>query len=363
MSAPHFPSPKPEALTPKPFSPHPSPATLAAMTSAPLPDAGRNWVDAYAPEGLKPWLKLGRFDRPIGIWLLLLPGWQGIALAHARFSQTPGLYALWLFVGFAIGACLMRAAGCAFNDIVDRDIDAQVARTANRPIPSGRISVKKAWAFVIGCSLVSLLILLTLPFAAILLGVGSLALVAAYPFMKRITWWPQAWLGLTFNWGALMGYAAAFGVTLAAFLAQASARLNVGLSPAWNASELLPPLLLWLGGVFWTLGYDTIYALQDIEDDAMVGVKSSARRLADNVPRGVAVFYAMSWGLALASGYAAGLGALFYAVLVAYGLHLAWQVRTLRLDDSPLALRLFKSNREAGFVLLIAIALGGLHFS
>ena len=333
------------------------------MSSAPLPDAGRNWVDAHAPEPLKPWLKLGRFDRPIGIWLLLLPGWQGIALAHARFSQPPGLYALWLVVGFGLGACLMRAAGCAFNDIVDRDFDAQVARTAGRPIPSGRISVKQAWAFVIGCSLVSLLILLTLPLAAILLGVGSLALVAAYPFMKRITWWPQAWLGLTFNWGALMGYAAAYGVTMMAFLVPVGAARGEDLVPVWNASELLPPLLLYAGGVFWTLGYDTVYALQDIEDDAMVGVKSSARRLGDRVPRGVAVFYLAALALALAAGASAGLGPLFYLALFAYAAHLAWQVRSLRLNDSPLALRLFRSNREAGILLLIAIALGGLHFS
>ncbi|CAN5193177.1 4-hydroxybenzoate octaprenyltransferase [soil metagenome] len=333
------------------------------MSSAPLPDAGRNWVDAHAPEGLKPWLKLGRFDRPIGIWLLLLPGWQGIALAHARFSQPPGLYALWLFVGFAIGACLMRAAGCAFNDIVDRDIDARVSRTAGRPIPSGRISVKKAWAFVIGCSLLSLMILLTLPFAAILLGVGSLALVAAYPFMKRITWWPQAWLGLTFNWGALMGYAAAFGVTMAAFLAQAAVAQGQDFAPVWNATELAPPILLWLGGVFWTLGYDTVYALQDIEDDAMVGVKSSARRLGESVPRGVAVFYALAILLALAAGYSAGLGPLFYLALIACAAHLAWQVRSIRVEDGALALKLFRSNSEAGLILLIAIALGGLHFS
>jgi len=163
-----------------------------AMTSAPLPDAGANWVDRHAPEGLKPWLKLGRFDRPIGIWLLLLPGWQGIALALAPYRQTPDLYDLWLVVGFAVGACLMRAAGCAFNDIVDRDFDAQVARTAQRPIPSGRITVKQAWVFLIGCSLISLLILVTLGPIAIGLGVGSLLLVAGYPFMKRITWWPQA---------------------------------------------------------------------------------------------------------------------------------------------------------------------------
>lgn len=333
------------------------------MSSAPLPDAGRNWVDAYAPEGLKPWLKLGRFDRPIGIWLLLLPGWQGIALAHARFAQSPGLYALWLVVGFAVGACLMRAAGCAFNDIVDRDFDAQVARTASRPIPSGRISVKKAWAFLIGCSLISFLILLTLPLAAILLGVGSLALVAAYPFMKRITWWPQAWLGLTFNWGAPMGYAAAFGVTMSGFLMAANAAEGADFVPAWNASEILPPLLLWLGGVFWTLGYDTIYALQDIEDDAMVGVKSSARRLGANVRRGVAVFYGVAVALAVAAGWAAGLGLLFYLAVAAYAAHLAWQVRSLDAEDGVLALRLFKSNREAGFILLIAIALGALHVS
>ncbi|MGQ3113238.1 MAG: UbiA family prenyltransferase, partial [Brevundimonas sp.] len=158
------------------------------MSSAPLPDAARqNWVDAHAPEGLKPWLKLGRFDRPIGIWLLLLPGWQGIVLALAAYRTAPGLYHLWLFVAFALGACLMRAAGCAFNDIVDRDIDAQVSRTASRPIPSGRISVKQAFAFIVACSLISLLILLTLNLTAVLLGVASLGLVAAYPFMKRIT--------------------------------------------------------------------------------------------------------------------------------------------------------------------------------
>ncbi|RZJ43641.1 MAG: 4-hydroxybenzoate octaprenyltransferase, partial [Brevundimonas sp.] len=187
------------------------------MSSAPLPDAGSNWVDRHAPEGLKPWLKLGRFDRPIGIWLLLIPGWQGIALALASERRTSSIYDLWLILGFAIGACLMRAAGCAFNDIVDRDIDVQVARTAARPVASGRISVKKALAFTAACSLVSLLILLTLNWTAILLGVASLLLVAAYPFMKRITWWPQAWLGLTFNWGALMGFAAA-STAWAAFL-------------------------------------------------------------------------------------------------------------------------------------------------
>ena len=171
-----------------------------------LPDAHRtNWVDRSAPETLKPWLKLGRFDRPIGIWLLLIPCWQGIALAMVQYRTGPFAYHLWLFVSFAVGAVLMRAAGCAFNDVVDRDIDRQVARTADRPIASGRISLKQALAFIAACCLVSLGILLTLPVTAIWLGVGSLVLVAAYPFMKRITWWPQAWLGLTFNWGGLPG--------------------------------------------------------------------------------------------------------------------------------------------------------------
>ena len=319
--------------------------------SVPLPDAGRNWVDARAPEGLKPWLKLGRFDRPIGIWLLLLPGWQGIALALVQLRKTPDLYDLWLFVGFALGACLMRAAGCAFNDIVDRDIDLKVARTAERPIPSGRISVKQACTFVVGCSLVSLLILLTLNLSAILLGVGSLALVAAYPFMKRITWWPQAWLGLTFNWGALMGYAAAGG-----FAASVIASWFIGPFSAllWGG------LWLWLGGVFWTLGYDTVYALQDIEDDAMVGVKSSARRLGGRVQSGVAVFYGVSVLLVAVIGWAAALSPLFYLGLIAYAAHLAWQVRTLKPEDGALALKLFKSNREAGLILLAAIALGAV---
>ena len=339
------------------------------MTSPPLPDAGSNWVDRHAPEGLKPWLKLGRFDRPIGIWLLLLPGWQGIALALAQYRKSPDLYDAWLVVGFAIGACLMRAAGCAFNDIVDRDIDAQVARTAQRPIPSGRIRVRQAWAFVIGCSLVSLLILLTLNLTAILLGVGSLALVAAYPFMKRITWWPQAWLGLTFNWGVLMGFAAALPAALAVALLpggrlaplspldQGLAKLDI-YSTTPGVLSYLPAMFLYLGGVFWTLGYDTIYALQDIEEDAMVGVKSSARRLGRKIRGGVGIFYGLAVLFVALAGVNAALGPLFWIGLAAYALHLAWQSTGVRADDGTLALRLFRSNREAGFVLLIAIILG-----
>ncbi|WP_298126387.1 UbiA family prenyltransferase [Brevundimonas sp.] len=347
------------------------------MTSAPLPDAPTNWVDRHAPEGLKPWLKLGRFDRPIGIWLLLLPGWQGIALALSLDRKVPDLYDAWLVLGFALGACLMRAAGCAFNDIVDRDIDAQVARTALRPIPSGRISAKQALTFVIGCSLISLLILLTLNLTAILLGVASLVLVAAYPFMKRITWWPQAWLGLTFNWGVLMGFAAASGPAMAA---AAGAEMGLATLSADHVGPVdrslhdvyalmpgpqayIPAILLYLSGVFWTLGYDTIYALQDVEDDAMVGVKSSARRLGANVRGGVGAFYAVSVVLAGLAGAAAGLGPLFWVGLALFAAHLARQTVRVRRDDGALALTLFKSNREAGLILLSATGLGAIQWT
>jgi 4-hydroxybenzoate polyprenyltransferase len=338
------------------------------MTSAPLPDAGSNWVDRHAPESLKPWLKLGRFDRPVGIWLLLLPGWQGIALAWASAAEVfasprqAAEHALTLAVLFAIGACLMRAAGCAFNDIVDRRIDRQVARTASRPVASGRISVSHAGIFVVVCSFISLQILLAMNWTTVMLGIASLALVAAYPFMKRITWWPQAWLGLTFNWGALMGFAAftsAFpwsGMPAFWGTGVAGVHAHAGLPGHLTVAAVL----LYLGGVFWTLGYDTIYALQDIEDDAMVGVKSSARRLGANVPRGVALFYGLAVACAAAAGWLAGLGPLYWPGLAACALHLAWQARRVRTDDPALALRLFKSNRDAGLILLAAIGLGAL---
>jgi len=300
--------------------------------TAPLPDAApANWVDRRAPPALRPWLKLGRFDRPAGIWLLMLPGWQGVALAEAMAHRwpSPGL-----LLKFFLGAALMRAAGCAYNDIVDRDYDAQVARTAGRPIPSGQIRVKHAWAFVVGCCLAALAILLTLPPIAVGLGAASLALVAAYPFMKRITWWPQAWLGLTFNWGALMGFAAAAGV----------------LRP--------PALALYAAGIAWTLGYDTIYAIQDLEDDALAGVKSSARRLGRAAPRAIGGFYAAAVALALLAGALAGLGWAFYAGAAVLALQLAWQARRVRVDDPAGALRLFKSNAWTGLILAAAIAAG-----
>jgi 4-hydroxybenzoate polyprenyltransferase len=319
-----------------------------------------NWVDRFAPAGLRPWLKLGRFDRPTPVWLLILPSWQGIVLADAMEHRLPNLGLL--FQVF-LGAALMRAAGCAYNDIVDRDIDAKVARTALRPIPAGQISVKQAWGFVIACCLLSLAILLTLPPTAVLLGFASLALVAAYPFMKRITWWPQAWLGLTFNWGALLGFSAATGAGPAFWRGMAPYVLETGnsriLMRALADSALTwPAVLLYASGVFWTLGYDTIYAIQDLEDDALVGVKSSARRLGPLAPLGIVGFYLSSLALLLATGAAAGLGPLFYIGLIAYGIQLCSQARKVRVDDPALALRLFKSNAWSGLILVLAIVAG-----
>ena len=330
--------------------------------TAPLPDAApANWVDRFAPKALRPWLRLGRFDRPTGIWLLMLPGWQGVALASAIGHQAPGPV---LLAKIAAGAALMRAAGCAYNDIVDRDFDAQVARTAARPIPSGQISVRQAWAFVTVCGLVALAILLTLGPLAIWLGVGSLALVAAYPFMKRITWWPQAWLGLTFNWGALLGSAAAS--TAIGVFSHAYYRLNLPFMGKFSASVWLsnphlvtpPALILYASGLFWTLGYDTIYAIQDLEDDALAGVKSSARRLGSRAPQAILGFYAVSLFLLAVLGVLARLRPGYFGFLAAYAALLLWQVRRVRTDDPALALGLFKSNALAGLVLFAALVAG-----
>lgn len=300
--------------------------------AASLPDAApANWVDRYAPAALQPWLRLGRFDRPAGIWLLMLPGWQGAALAGAMEGMFPDLV---LLAKILVGAALMRAAGCAYNDIVDRDIDAKVARTAMRPVASGQISVKGAWVFIALCSLISLGVLLTMPPLAIGLGVASLALVAGYPFMKRLTWWPQAWLGLTFNWGALLAFAAATGTM------------------SWAA------VLLYAGGVFWTLGYDTIYAIQDLEDDALVGVKSSTRRLGAAVQKGVLGFYVAAFALALAAAWVGGLGPLFLPPAALYGMHLSRQAARVDPQNGPLALGLFKSNALAGLLLFLALVAG-----
>ena len=335
---------------------------MKTPAQAPLPDAAKlNWVDRYAPAKLQPWLKLGRLDRPIGIWLLFLPGAMGLAFAivHPFFTLSDGGVAAlvpweevlrdhfpwYKLLLFAIGSVLMRAAGCAFNDFVDRDIDAKVERTRSRPIPAGQITPKQAIAFAAGCSLISFLILIQLGLVTILLGVGSLLLVAAYPFMKRITWWPQAWLGLTFNWGFLMAYATVTGTLT------------------------LPALLFYAGLIFWTLGYDTIYALQDIEDDAMIGVKSSARALGKNTVNGVSIFYGLASALTGVAAWYANLPGLFFGGLLLVTAHLFWQVIRLRPDasgngwDSAQALKLFKSNRTTGliwFFSLLAVHLTSL---
>ena len=329
--------------------------------TAPLPDAmPSNWVDRFAPGGIRPWLKLGRFDRPTGIWLLMLPGWQGIVLADAMEHRLPNLGLMGLV---ALGAALMRAAGCAYNDIVDRHIDAKVARTALRPIPAGQISVRQAWMFVIGCCATSFGILITLPPTAVLLGALSLVLVAAYPFMKRITWWPQAWLGLTFNWGALLGFAAATGAGPALWRGMApyvvsSGNVHFLMRAVADSALRWPAILLYAAGVFWTLGYDTIYAIQDLEDDALAGVKSSARRLGAHAPLAILGFYLTSLALLLATGAAAGLGPFFYLALIAYGIQLCSQARRVRIDDPARALKLFKSNSWAGLLLVLALVAG-----
>ncbi|MFT4090791.1 MAG: 4-hydroxybenzoate octaprenyltransferase [Asticcacaulis sp.] len=296
-----------------------------------LPDAARkNWVDAFAPAPLRPWLRLGRFDRPVGIWLLYLPGVMGLLYGAFR----PSWELVYKLVLFLVGSALMRAAGCAFNDIVDRDIDLKVERTRLRPIPSGQISIKQAAAFIVVCSLISFLILIQLGTTAIWLGVASLGLVAAYPFMKRITWWPQAWLGLTFNWGFPMGYAAMTGyIDVAA-------------------------MIFYAGLIFWTIGYDTIYALQDREDDALIGVKSSARAMGDKVHLGVYICYAIAVALTGLGAYLSGLSALFYLGLVAVAVHLWRLVATLDTEDGAGALQRFKANCLTGLIWAIAIILG-----
>jgi 4-hydroxybenzoate polyprenyltransferase len=283
---------------------------------------------------VQPYLRLMRLDRPIGAWLLYWPCVFGLALGAAVSGQSfpDPLYV----VLTGIGAVVMRGAGCTYNDIVDREYDAKVARTRGRPIPSGAVSVTRAWMFALAQAAVGLLILLCFNRFALLLGASSLLLVAVYPFMKRITWWPQAWLGLTFNWGVLFGFAAATGaVSVAA-------------------------LLFYAGCFFWTMGYDTIYAHQDKEDDIMVGVKSSAIRLgADSMPW-LYAFYALAFALMLVGGLAAGLGVVFALAMLVPGAHLLWQLRMLDIDKPLLCLKLFKSNRETGALIAAALMLGAM---
>ena len=304
------------------------------MTStAPIatPDAvPGNWV-TRAPGFAQPYLRLMRADRPVGTWLLLIPCFWGLALAAA--AGYAGLHLLWFALLMSIGAYVMRGAGCAYNDIVDRDFDAKVERTALRPIPAGQISVKQAWAFLVFLSFIGLAVLLQFNRFAITLGLGSLALVAAYPFMKRITWWPQAWLGLTFNWGALMGYAAVTG------------KLSVSTA------------LLYVAGISWTLGYDTIYAHQDKEDDALIGVKSSARRLGEKTKPALWLFFGAVLALFAVAGVVERFSAYYFVALAPAALHFTWQARSVDIDAPGSCLAIFKSNREAGLLLLAALLL------
>jgi 4-hydroxybenzoate polyprenyltransferase len=288
------------------------------------------WVDRVLPAAARPYARLARFDRPIGTWLLLFPCWWGVALA------TPGWPSLWLIAIFALGALVMRGAGCTYNDIVDRDFDGRVARTADRPIPSGAVSVRQAIAFLLAQLMVGLAILLTFNRPTIWLGVLSLVLVFTYPLMKRVTWWPQFFLGLAFNWGAWMGYSA----------------VARGLA--------LPAALLYLAGILWTLGYDTIYAHQDKEDDALIGVKSSARRLGRATRPALAFFYAGAIMLLAAAGYVANLGWPFTLCLALGMLQLAWQVQRVDTENAADCLAKFKSNRLFGWLVLAGIVAGQL---
>lgn len=293
-----------------------------------------NWVDRFAPAPTRPYLRLARLDRPIGTWLLLLPCWWSVALA-APLHETPG-YGLWLFTLFAIGATVMRGAGCTLNDIADRNYDGQVARTATRPIPSGAVSVKQAVAFMGFLCLLGLAVLTQFNLFAVAVGVASLGLVAVYPFAKRVTYWPQAVLGLTFNWGALLGWAAVRG-------------------------DLdLAPVLLYIAGLFWTLGYDTIYAHQDKEDDVLIGVKSTALKLGDATPRWLIMFYGLQMVLTAAAGHFAGLAWPFYVGLALAGAHLVWQIAKVDIHNPADCLDKFKSNRDFGLILLAAIMAGHL---
>ena len=306
---------------------------MADETQAIPADAvARTWVTS-APPAWQPYLRLARLDRPIGTWLLFWPCVFGLALGAAEQDHAflGASRDWWLLILFGIGAIVMRGAGCTYNDIVDRDIDARVARTRGRPIPSGAVTVKQAWMFAglqcaIGC-----IILLCLNRYAIATGALSLILIVVYPFMKRITWWPQGWLGLTFNWGALLGFAAQSGRTTAA------------------------DLVLYIGCFFWTLGYDTIYAVQDMEDDALVGVKSTARLFDRHVRAWVFLFYLMSFALIAAATAFGVRHPATVALLLPVLAHFAWQTRKLDIDRPETALRLFRANRDAGALIAAAL--------
>jgi 4-hydroxybenzoate polyprenyltransferase len=292
-------------------------------------DATGNWVDRNAPPWSRPYLRLARLDRPIGSWLLLIPCWWSVALAAVGRGSLPNVWHLLLFF---IGAFAMRGAGCTWNDLVDRELDAKVERTRSRPIPSGQVSVGQAAAFLAIQALIGLVVLLQFNDFAIGVGIASLAIVAVYPFLKRVTFWPQIGLGLAFSWGALMGWAAAYG------------RLDA------------PAYLLYAGSIAWVIAYDTIYAHQDREDDALIGIKSTALLFGERTKPMLAIFFAIAVVLLAASGAAAGGGAYFLAGLIGFAIHLGWQVYRLDVSDPDNCLMLFKSNRDAGLILFAGMA-------
>lgn len=289
-----------------------------------VPDTEHRGMIGLLPAGARPYALLARFDRPIGWWLLFWPGAWAIALSGNALARWD------LILWFLLGSIAMRGAGCVYNDIVDRDLDRQVARTRARPVASGAVSVRAAWVWLLALCLIGLVVLFQLSVAGAVVAVASLALVAAYPFMKRITWWPQAWLGLVFSWAALVGWAEA------------------------PDMQWTPGLLLYAGCIFWVVGYDTIYALQDVEDDALVGVRSSARRLGSRVRGGIAAFYAIAlllWGTAF---WLLRPDPLALAALLPMALHLGWQVGSLAPGEGANALRRFRSNRNAGLLMFAA---------
>ncbi len=301
-----------------------------AESKPPVADAAPgNWVDKWAPEPVRPYLRLARADRPIGVWLLLWPCWWSTALAS--LSQGAAFPNLWHLFLFAIGAIVMRAAGCAYNDIVDRDYDARVARTKSRPIPSGQITLLQAQIFMVLCCLVGLLVLMQFNSFTIGLGIASLALIAIYPFMKRFTSWPQVVLGFVFSWGALMGWAAHFG------------RLD------W------PSICLYGAAIAWTIGYDTIYAHQDKEDDALLGLGSTALSFGDETRFWLIGFYILTILALTAAGLLAGAGIVFLIGMSVAATQFAWQVTTLDINDSTNCLKRFRSNRDVGIIVFASL--------
>ena len=299
------------------------------MSDARVADSTGNWVDTLAPPFFRPYLRLARADRPIGAWLLLLPCWWSAGLAAvAAGHRYPNPWHVFLFF---VGAFVMRGAGCTWNDIIDRNLDAQVARTRSRPIPSGQVSVRAAAIFLVLQALVGLAVLAQFNRFTVVLGIGSLAIVAIYPLAKRVTWWPQIVLGLAFSWGALVGWAALF------------ARLDA------------PALLLYAGSIAWVIGYDTIYAHQDREDDVLIGVKSTARLFGERTRLALICFYSLAVVLIGLSGAAAGTGLVFAVGCVLFGAHLGWQIERLDIENPDLCLLIFKSNRDAGLILFTAL--------